>query len=258
MKPRLLICNDDGIDAPGIQALYDALKDIADIVIAAPAFNQSSTGASSTLYNDLHAEKVNWENGVEAWKIFGTPVDCVKIALEKLLPAPPDLLVSGINYGGNQGKNVLYSGTIATTIHANFHGIPGIAFSQIFGEESNKGSIYDQAKLNIPTLVNYFLRHPTPQNIVMSVNFPYISEGYYKGIKVAKQGGSYWKQSVEEITSTNNKRIFKHTAVWIQDGECEQSDTSLLNQGYVTITPIRIHELTDEDSYQFHQEKFYY
>lgn len=254
-KPHLLICNDDGIDAPGIHALWDALKDVANMTIAAPAFNQSSTGASSTLYSDLYAERVNWDKGVEAWKIYGTPVDCIKVALEKLLPSPPDLVVSGINYGGNQGKNILYSGTIATTIHANFHGVPGIAFSQIFGEESNTKSIYDQAKSRIPMLVNHFLTHPIPKDVVISVNFPHIGTGPHKGIKLAKQGGSYWRQSVEEYPSTDNKRTFKHKAVWVHDGESEESDTHLLHQGYITVTPVRVHSLTDEHSYQFHQEK---
>ncbi len=255
MKPRLLICNDDGIHAPGIYALWDALKDFADIVIAAPAHNQSSKGASNTVYDEVHAEKVEWEQNVEAWKIYGTPVDAVKIGLEKFFTSPPDFVISGINNGGNHAKNVIYSGTIANAIHASFHGVPAIAFSHIFEEDDAKNPIYSHAKPYIPNIISHFIEHPIPKNIVLSVNFPYREDGNFKGIRLAKQGSSYWRQSVEEITSDNHKRIFKHLGTWMQEEEDEESDTHLLHQGFITVTPIRAHDLTDEVFYRHHQDK---
>src|SRR5574338_1188667 len=128
-KSHILITNDDGIKAPGIQHLWSALKDFATISIVAPKTEQSGVGLGITIRSALHIEEFAWEELDSCWSVTGTPADCVKMALSVLLPSPPDLIVSGINRGTNAGRTVLYSGTIGGVIEGILRGIPGIAFS---------------------------------------------------------------------------------------------------------------------------------
>ncbi|MBM3202249.1 MAG: 5'/3'-nucleotidase SurE [Chlamydiae bacterium] len=254
MRPLFLISNDDGIDAPGIETLWETVKEIADIVVVAPATNHSSAGANSTLYKELHAERVFKEKGIEAWKVFGTPVDCIKVGLSQFVPRRPDLIISGINNGSNHGKNVFYSGTIANTVHGSFHGIPGIAFSHMVREEGEHPP-YANTRKYINPIIQHFLQNSIPEKTVISVNFPFLENCEFKGLKFAKQGSSYWNQSVEEIHSSEERKIFRHAATWTHTDDQDQSDTVLLNQGYITITPLRVHDLTDEEFYLQHAHK---
>ena len=121
---RILIINDDGIHAPGLIHLWKALVDLADVTIIAPAIEQSGVGLGITLRSPLHIESVAWNKGTPAWKISGTPADCVKMALSVILKTPPDLIVSGINRGSNSGRNVLYSGTVGGVIEGVLRNIP--------------------------------------------------------------------------------------------------------------------------------------
>lgn len=111
-KPRILLTNDDGISAPGLKHLWQALSDIADLSIIAPATEKSGVGLSITIREPLQIQSVDWEKGTPAWKVNGTPADCVRLGLSVILKDRPDLIVSGINRGANSGRNVLYSGTI--------------------------------------------------------------------------------------------------------------------------------------------------
>src|SRR5689334_3155261 len=116
-RPHLLITNDDGINAPGIRALWEALKDYADVTVVAPANEQSAVGLSTTIRHPLHISDVDWgSNSRNIWSVSGTPADCVKLALNAILDTKPDLIVSGINRGSNLGRNVLYSGTVSAVI----------------------------------------------------------------------------------------------------------------------------------------------
>lgn len=121
-KPKILITNDDGIHAPGIRHLWTALKDIADLVVCAPAMEQSAVGLSITIRHPLHIQKIKWHASESAnaitWAVNGTPADCVKLGLSVIYDEQPDLIVSGINRGTNAGRNVLYSGTVAGAIES--------------------------------------------------------------------------------------------------------------------------------------------
>src|SRR4029078_350865 len=128
--PRILISNDDGVYAPGLKHLWNAVRDFADVVVVAPAAEQSAVGLSTTIRHPLRIERVEWANSdAKVWSVNGTPSDCVKLALNVIMPTYPDLIVSGINRGTNCGRNVLYSGTVAAIIEGLLHDVPGIAFS---------------------------------------------------------------------------------------------------------------------------------
>ena len=129
-KPLILVVNDDGVTAPGIRNLIRLMNDVGDVVVVAPDGPQSGMGHAITLDSTLHVEQVHIDNGVQMeYACSGTPVDCVKLAINKLLPRKPDLCVSGINHGSNSSINVLYSGTMSAAVEGALEGIPSIGFS---------------------------------------------------------------------------------------------------------------------------------
>lgn len=254
-RPHFLICNDDGIDSPGIRYLWECAKDLGDCTIVAPAENQTSQGASTTIYQQFHVEAADWGDSVSAWKVHGTPVDAVKVGLELCQNHRPTMILSGINHGGNHGKNVLYSGTIAATIHGTIHGIPGIAFSQICKEVGVPDPAYQHTLKYIPRIILYFQQHKIPLHTIINVNFPHSASGDYRGIAFARQGNSYWHQDVDELISDGHKRTYLHRGQWTHDEVHDKSDSVLLDQGYITITPVKIHDLTDQDFFDAHHDK---
>ena len=185
-KPKILLVNDDGIGAPGLKALWEALHDCAEISIIAPATEKSGAGLGITLRKPLLIEAVAWDKATPAWKVTGTPADCVRLGISTILDSIPDLIVSGINRGSNAGKTVLYSGTVGGVIEGTLRGIPGIALSCHDFENPD----YGRTKRWISSLVAHLLEHPLPKGTLLNVNFPDTPE--ILGLKLAKQGQSYW------------------------------------------------------------------
>ena len=240
-KPRLLLINDDGIHAPGLRHLFEALEGTADVSIVAPAIEQSGVGVAITLRSPLHIEEVAWDSKkTPAWKINGTPADCVRLAVSLLLGGPPDLIVSGINQGSNAGRNVLYSGTIGGVIEGTLRGIPGIAFSC---EDFDKPDFFAVQKHILP-VVRHVLECPLPSGTLLSVNFPEI-KGEIKGFKLARQGRGYWREAPEKRLHPQGMPYYWMGGKWIAYEEHPESDVALLGQGYATVVPIHVGELTD-------------
>lgn len=254
-KPFILLSNDDGINAPGIKHLWNCLHEKYDVAIVAPHKERSGTGLSTTGLRPLHILEVKWEKDTPAWKITGTPTDSVKLALSVLLDKKPDLTVSGINRGSNAGLNVLYSGTVACTIESVLRGIPGIAFSCF----EIKDPPYEKAEKYIPSIVDYFFKNPLPKGTLINVTFP-TKKLEIKGVKMTSQGESRWIETPDERLHPEG-----HYYYWL-GGKFEnsknddlESDTYLLNQGYITLTPIQIKRLTDVEflkhqKYNFEKE----
>lgn len=253
-KPKILITNDDGINAPGIRELWQSLKSFADVTIVAPAQEQSAVGLSVTLRHPLLIEENHQFEKTPAWAVTGTPADCVKMALKVLLESPPDLIVSGINRGCNAGRNVLYSGTVGGVIEGTLQGIPGIAFScrDYFSPE------YQEAGGHVPVLVNHILNHPLPEGTLLNVNFPYKKhQGKIKGIKLAKQGKSFFGENLEQ----RHHPAGGHPYYWLGIKLCDfqedsESDVALLEKGYIAAVPIHINTLTDEKHFEAHKTHF--
>jgi 5'-nucleotidase len=128
-KPLILIVNDDGITAPGIKALVNAVNTLGDVVVVAPDSPQSGMGHAITINKPLRVDKVNQFGEIPAYQCSGTPADCVKIAVDKILKRKPDLCVSGINHGSNSAINIIYSGTMSAAMEASLEGIPAVGFS---------------------------------------------------------------------------------------------------------------------------------
>ncbi len=240
MKPRLLLVNDDGVFAPGLRTLYDALAPMADVWVVAPAFEQSGVGLSVSLRSPLLLEEALWEGGIAVKKVSGTPADCVRMALQSVLPCAPDLIVSGINKGSNAGRNLLYSGTVGAVIEAAHKGIAGVAFSCQEYERPN----YALTPPYIQTIVQHLLENPLPTGTLLNVNFPAQSE--IRGIKLASQGRGYIKENFLGGTHPEGAPYFWTGYQEALFEEEETSDIFWLKKGFITAVPIAVHPLTNQ------------
>jgi 5'-nucleotidase len=251
-RPLILITNDDGISAPGIKHLWQALKQHADLAIVAPAFEQSSVGLATTIRNPLHINQVSWADNAPAWSVSGTPADCIKLALSVILKNKPDLIVSGINRGTNAGRSVLYSGTVAGAIEAVFRGIPAIAFSCYDYTSPD----YQAAGQCVPEIVRYVLQHSLPQGTLLNVNFP--SQNLpLKGIQMARQGKGHWAENPDERAHPSEGNTYYWLgAKFLEFSEEEEGDVYLLSQGYATAVPVHVGELTDHKAYAERKHHF--
>ncbi len=250
-RPTILITNDDGIEAPGLYHLWRALVDVADVFIVAPAFEQSGVGCKITLHKPLQIRKTIWEKETPAWKINGTPADCVRLGSRVILGKEPDLIVSGINRGANSGRVVLHSGTIGGVIAGAFRGIQGIAFSCVSFESPN----YLLAEKCVLPLVRHILAHPLPKGSFLNVNIPDAFDEI-RGFRLARQGMSYWAENPEQREHPDGGFYYWQGGAWCNLDEHEESDVALLKQGFVTAVPIHVQELTDHTVLKERKEMF--
>ncbi|MCB1109643.1 MAG: 5'/3'-nucleotidase SurE [Chlamydiia bacterium] len=235
---HILLTNDDGIDAVGLRTLWESLQGIADLTIVAPMEEQSGMGMSVTYYGPLRAEKVQGFDHTPAWKIQGTPADCVKAGLGGILDSPPDLIVSGINHGSNAGRGIFSSGTAGCVIQGILQGVPGIAFSYTCCDTES----FPHVKKYVTPIVQYVIDHPLPQGTFLNVNFPHEA---IQGVKLARQGLSFWLESIEKKMHPEG-HLEIHLGGLVNDpDEHPESDIALLKKGFVTAVPIHIKELTD-------------
>lgn len=242
MKPKILITNDDGIHAPGLKHLCNALKDYASISIVAPAQEQSAVGLSITIRNPLHIQKVEWAHHIQAWSVSGTPADCVKLGLKVILDEKPDFVISGINRGTNSGRNVLYSGTVGGAIESVMQDVPAIAFSCYDFKDTN----YTSIEQFIPAIFMHTIEYKLPKGTLLNVNFPSHTVGPIQGFRMTRQGLQYWI----EHPSKREHPAEGHFYYWLgarlaQFDEHEESDIKWLSKGYITAVPVHVRELTD-------------
>jgi 5'-nucleotidase len=253
-RPYILVTNDDGVHAPGIRHLWQSISEIADVVVVAPAAEQSATGLSITIREPLKIEKVRWtDTDAKVWSVSGTPADCVKMALRVILTTPPDLIISGINRGSNAGRNVLYSGTVAAVIEGTLQNIPGMALS--IADFTHPP--YQEVERHVPSLLQYLLKHPLPPGTFMNVNFPLKMDQTMHGIRFTKQGKEYWMENPEERRHPDEEQTYYWLGAKLaQSPEEEDSDIIWLRKGYAAAVPIYINDLTHHSYVEKHREKF--
>ena len=233
---RILVTNDDGIFSEGLKLLAEALGEIGDVVVVAPDREQSASSHSLTLNRPLRIQKVR-----DHWfAIDGTPTDCVNLAVQGLLKEePPDLVVSGINFGLNMGDDVTYSGTVSATFEASLHGLPGLAFSQEIQEGFSFETAAGLARDLVAALTdggNQLL----PGDLLLNVNLP---AGTPKGLRWSRLGKRHYQQTVVEKTDPKGRKYYwiAGTPQWERE---EGTDHDALVSGYVTVTPLHL-DLTD-------------
>ncbi len=234
-KLRILLTNDDGIDAPGLNALAESLKDLADIYIAAPERQKSAVSSALNISNPLRVYE-NRQNGFcRRYAITGTPADCVKLALTTLLDFRPDLLISGINHGENTAINILYSGTVAGAAEGTLFGIPSIASSVASHDyETDMAAAVHYTR----TIAEKVLSEGLPDGVMLNVNVPSLGLDDIKGVKITRQSNNVWKDKYEARTDP-----FGRTYYWFAGSfdrkDCDpESDDQAMNDGYVSVTPL--------------------
>ncbi|NGX46434.1 MAG: 5'-nucleotidase SurE [Chlamydiae bacterium] len=251
IKPIILLTNDDGIEALGLWHLWHALHEIAELFIVAPTQERSGASLGLTLHRPLTIHPVKWEGETSAWKISGTPADCVRFGLRLLLNKKPDLIVSGINRGSNAGRNVLHSGTIGGVIEGALKGFPGIAFSCEDFDEPD----YKNAEPYIGPIVQHILEHTLTPGTILNVNFPHHGEAI-KGLRLARQGRGLWVEDPDERLHPGGNPYFWHGGRWDTHEEHEESDVALLQQGYIAAVPIQVDQLTDHNFLELRRTLF--
>ncbi len=237
---KILISNDDGYQAPGIVALYEALKDIADVEVVAPEHNNSAKSNALTLHSPLYVHRA--VNGFRY--VNGTPADCVHIALTGLLGYRPDLVVSGINNGANMGDDTIYSGTVGAAMEGYLFGIPAIAFSQ-----TEKGWQHlDAAAARARELVQQMLaqRRVGSQPWLLNVNIPCLPLAELKPAKVCRLGRRHAAEPVITQTSPRGETMYWIGAAGPALDESEGTDFHAAAQGHVAVTPLKV-DLSDHD-----------
>ena len=229
---RILVSNDDGCHAAGINALAEALKAFASVTIVAPDRNRSGTSHSLTLESPL---RVHWD-GPENICVDGTPTDCVHLAITGLLEHEPDMVVSGINSGANLGDDVLYSGTVAAAIEGRFLGYPAIAVSLV----SEAPHHYATAARVTCDLVQRLLTHPLPANTILNVNVPDMPWEELQGVQATRLGYRHRSEPVTKSADPRGRPIY-----WVGPPGAEQdagigTDFHAVRHGFVSVTPLQI------------------
>lgn len=235
---RILISNDDGISAQGINQLRISLQDRNQVFVAAPDRERSATGHKITMHRPLRVREFSYpDSSAVGWEVDGTPADCVKLGLEALLPEPPDLVISGINQGPNLGTDVLYSGTVSAAIEGTINEIPSIAISLASYEYRD----FTFAAGLAGELV-FRLGRELPQKTLLNINVP---PGEPRGIKVTRLGHRRYVNIFDKRIDPRG-RVYYWMAGEPFDLDEDDPDTDVwaVKQGYTSITPIHF-DLTD-------------
>ena len=234
----ILLTNDDGIRAPGLVAMYRELTRLGEVHVVAPETVQSAAGHGITLSAPLLTSRVNVEGAFEGVSVDGRPADCVKLAVARLLPRPPDLVVSGINSGANVGINVIYSGTVAAAIEAAFLGLPSIAVSLYLRNEVPPD--YARTASLAMRVIRQVLDAGLRGGQVVGVNLPPLREREQPtGVKVVRQCTNAWVDTYEERKDPRGRPYFWNSTVFTLGKTDEDTDVAALRDGYITVTPLQ-------------------
>lgn len=233
---RILVTNDDGILAPGIGALAEALRPLGEVHVVAPESGQSGAAHAITFMRPLICESISVGGRPFGWSVDGSPADCVKLGVRELCPARPDLVVSGINAGSNLGVDVIYSGTVAAAVEAAFIGIPSIAISL----EAGGGFDFEAAGEHARGIVRRAIELAITPGMVLNVNIPRLDRGAPRGVQVVAQSTAPWTDAYDRRTDPRGRAYF-----WLGDAggraaeDKPETDLVALRAGYVTITPLQ-------------------
>ncbi len=270
---RVLLCNDDGVDAPGLWALYQEISKFADTLVVAPSTERSAVGHGISVFNNVTLkrhirEEMDWGYGLD-----GTPADCVKMALSTIMKeTPPDLVISGINRGQNTGTSILYSGTVAAALEATMAGLPSIAISQALWVASpdpytpnrpaathtsdivkalaRTGADYSAAARFAAKLAHQVVENGLPPGVLLNVNVPMLSEEDIKGVAISKMGRSIFVDQFQVVSECDGATCYRNIGDrLIQSPDGDEWDDLVLHQGKISITPLH-YDMTSHDFLQ--------
>jgi len=234
-KHRILVVNDDGITAPGIKALIEVMQELGDVTVVAPDSPQSGMGHAITIGRPLRLDKVDLYEGVEMYKCSGTPVDCVKLAVNKIFKGKkPDICVSGINHGLNHSINVIYSGTMSAAVEGAIENIPSVGFSL---DDYTWDANFEHCKKFIKQICLQVLKNGLQSGVLLNVNFPVGRD--LKGIKVCRQANAKWREEFDERQDPYKRNYYWLTGVFQSHDKGEDSDVWALENKYVSVVPVQ-------------------
>ena len=236
-RPIILITNDDGITAPGIRNLVEAVKDLGEVIVVAPDKPQSGMGHAITIGVPLRLTKMSGIFGdIEAWQTSGTPVDCVKLAVDKILHRKPDICLSGINHGANHSINVIYSGTMSAAMEASIEGIPSIGFSLL---DIRYEADFSAARHYVHKIVKEMIETKKDKHFLLNVNIPKVPLEEMKGIKICRQAYAKYDESFDERMDPNGKKYYWLTGEFINHDDGTDTDVWALEHNYVSVVPVQ-------------------
>lgn len=213
------------------------MKELGDVVVVAPDSPQSAMGHAITINSTLHINKLNNDPELYAeYSCSGTPVDCVKFAVNEILHRKPDLCVSGINHGSNSSINVIYSGTMSAAVEAGIEGIPAIGFSLL---DYNWNADFEPCRKFVKKIAAEVLQKGLPDGVILNVNLPKLPESEIKGIKICRQAKAYWEEKFDKRINPMGKDYYWLTGKFVNQDNGEDTDEWALAQGYVSVVPVQ-------------------
>jgi len=230
----ILITNDDGFYAPGIRALREGLSAVTDVLTVAPESEQSAVGHAITLSNPLKVRKVEEGGRLIGYAVNGTPADCVKIAVTELLDEPPELVISGVNQGGNLGTCAIYSGTVSAATEAAIMGLPAIAVSLDSFEFQDFSSAVEFIKSFYPMVIEKGL----PEGVSLNVNVPAVTREKIQGAVVTRQGKSRVIETFDKRVNPRNETYYWLAGEMKFDEVEKGTDCEMVAENYISVTPI--------------------
>lgn len=236
-RPLILVSNDDGITAPGIQATVDVMKKLGKVVVVAPDSPQSGMGHAITINKPLRLVKNNqFGEEVESYQCSGTPADCVKLAVDKVMHKQPDLLVSGANHGSNSSINVIYSGTMSAAMEGAISGITSIGFSLL---DFSWDADFAATKIYMEKIAKNVIQNGLPSDTLLSVNIPNIPLEEIKGVKVCRQAKAKWVEEFDQRRDPYGRDYYWLTGEFTNFDKGQDTDEWALANGYVSMVPVQ-------------------
>ena len=241
--PRILLCNDDGIHAPGIATLHRAVKEFGELHVIAPDAERSAAGHAITLADPIKSTPVDKDGEFFGYGIGGTPADCIKLAVCAVMKDnPPDLVLSGINLGSNTGISVIYSGTVSAATEGVILGIPGVAFSLC----TYTNPEWEMAERVVNELTRKLIENPMPPNVLLNINMPNLPYDQLKGIKVTRMGRSRFIEKFHKRLDPRGRTYYWLDGALEVHDDGDDIDIHAVRDGYVSVTPIHL-DLTAYD-----------
>jgi len=234
-RPKILITNDDGINAPGLRNLIEMLRPMGRVYVVASEFPMSGQSHAITVRTPLRLHPIEIADTYEEYSCNGTPVDCVKLGVQLVVKEKPDLVVSGINHGSNASVNIIYSGTMAAVIEACIDGIPAVGFS--LTDYSRKAD-FSGCNTVVRTIVDAILTKGLPEDVCLNVNIPAVNSSRVRGIKVCRQAKARWVETFDSRKDPANKEYHWLTGVFEKRENGEDTDQWALENNYVSVVPI--------------------
>ncbi len=234
-KPLIFVTNDDGISAPGILFLVKVAKKFGEVVVIAPDKPQSGMGHAITINSTLRIQKTDYHKITTEYSCSGTPVDCVKMAVNNILPKKPDLILSGVNHGSNSSINVIYSGTMSAAIEGALEGAGSIGFSLC---DYSIDADFSQIEKFVEKIISGVLKNKLPEGVCLNVNIPKLKVDEIKGIKVCRQAKANWVEEFEERHDPYNRAYYWLTGKFVNfEPQSTDTDEWALANGFISVVP---------------------